>query len=99
MEDADYFEGSAAEWGSEADGAAVSAGGSGARGDRSLRRVPEQPLGIDSEHSPASGASSWRILEYSPGGTRSDPRMGPGASPRPSGSTARAPGRGEKRRV
>lgn len=27
MEDADYFEGSAAEWGSEADGGAVSAGG------------------------------------------------------------------------
>lgn len=45
MEDADYFEGSAAEWGSEADGAAVSARGSVERGGRS-------PPGV-------SGSNPW----------------------------------------
>lgn len=55
----------------------------GARGDRSSRSVPEQPLGIDSEHSPEPGASSGRILEYSP---RGSPRLGSGASPGPSRS-------------
>lgn len=56
MEEADYFEGGAAEWGNEADGGAVSAGGRGAARRRAWG-------GLGGRSLPWCGTGSWRGAE------------------------------------
>lgn len=70
MEDADYFEGSAAEWGNEADGGTVSAcgslrGGAGRRGGAAGAGCSASGLEAACEGERSPSAPLWRAEGFS----------------------------------